>query len=102
MPSYIQRVCTYYTNPGYINKTYNECSRSAILRKYFSLKKVVRNYEYWMLARIYFTVSLIALYFSQTYFFLSAISVGIAALCIYPFLELKLSKDLVNTMSRID
>lgn len=79
---------------GYINKTYNECSRCVILRKRFSLKELGDNYEYWLLASIYFTVSLIALFFNQTHFFWSVVSVCVTALCIYPFIERKLSKDL--------
>ena len=79
---------------GYINKTYDECSRSSILRRCFSLKKFVINYEYWVLASIYVIVLVIAFCFSQTHFFWSVISIGVTALCIYILLEFKLSKDL--------
>lgn len=79
---------------GYINKAYSECSRSAVLRKRFSLKKISTNYVYWLLAGIYSTVSLIALCFSQTHFFYSVLSISLTALLIYYFSEVRLSKDL--------
>ncbi len=82
---------------SHIHRTYNECSRSSILRSFYGCNEFKKNSLYWMFIGLYLLVSIVSLifvFFHKSYFFVSVFVIAAAALLIRYLLEKRLEKDL--------
>ncbi len=82
---------------SYIHKTYNECSRTSILKSFYRCNEFKKNYPYWMFIGLYLLVSIVSLVLAwneKPYFFVSIFAIAGTALLIQYLLEKRLKKDL--------
>ena len=88
---------SYIKKWSYIHKTYNECSRSSILRGFYSFSKIRKNYHYWLILCLYLGVSIcsaVLVFNYKNLFFVHVLLVICAAVFSRYLIENLLSKDL--------
>lgn len=78
---------------AYINKTYNDYSRSAVIKKCFFEKAKIQR-ECWYYLAFYLLVSFGSLFFINTFFLSSILTICSSGFIAYYLLEKKLSRDL--------
>lgn len=86
---------------AYINKTFKNHSRSAVIWKYVkSDKKEYREYRYYL--AFFLGVSIVAVFFSYQYFYITSAIMFVASFISYLLVEKKLSKDLNSLYEQHD